>query len=67
MSEPSFGLAVVVLFLIIHLYADRKKWYYTYPAVDVITHFLWGAVLGFFVKELALGLLSLHIRLRSCF
>lgn len=55
MRDPFLGLVVVALFLAIHAFASWRRWYYSKPEIDVITHFLGGASLGFFVKETPVG------------
>ena len=43
--------AILGIFLIVHLTAHWKKWYYTEPRIDMVTHLLGGLALGAFLKD----------------
>ncbi len=48
-------LSVVAVFLVVHGLASWKKWYYSRPEIDMLTHFLGGLALGAFVKDWSVG------------
>jgi len=43
--------AVLAVFLLAHGFASWKKWYYTKPEIDMITHFLGGLAVSAFIKD----------------
>ncbi len=44
-------VAVLLIFLIVHIVAHYKNWYYKYERIDMLTHFLGGLALGAFIKS----------------
>ncbi len=42
---------VLAIFLLAHGIAAWRKWYYSKPSVDTITHFLGGLAVGAFIKD----------------
>ena len=44
-------LVVSGIFLLAHGLASWKKWYYSRPSIDTITHFLGGLALSAWVKD----------------
>ncbi len=51
MASLEIKIAVLVIFLLAHGIAAWKKWYYSKPSVDTITHFLGGLAVGAFIKD----------------
>ena len=47
---------ILGIFLITHFTAFYKKWYYTRPHIDTITHFLGGLTVGAFIKDWSIAI-----------
>ncbi|MBN2067081.1 MAG: hypothetical protein JW744_01290 [Candidatus Diapherotrites archaeon] len=44
-------LLVVAIFLVVHGLASWRKWYFTRPEIDTITHFFGGLAVSAFIKD----------------
>ena len=56
MATLEIKFAILGIFLITHFTAFYKKWYYTNPHIDTITHFLGGLAVGAFIKDWAIAI-----------
>ncbi len=51
MASLEGKILILAIFLAAHLLASWRKWYYSRPSVDKITHFLGGLALGAWVPD----------------
>ena len=51
---PKF--AILAIFLGVHFIASYKKWYYSRPDIDTISHFLGGLTLGAFIQDMGIAI-----------
>ncbi len=49
-------VALAALFIIVHSVAHTKGWYYRFPRVDMLTHFIGGLVVGAFIKDFEIAI-----------
>ncbi len=56
MDPMEIKFTILAVFLITHFTAFYKKWYYTRPQIDTITHFLGGLAVGAFIKDWSIAI-----------